>query len=62
MWLKFGSWPPIDLKDLVDGQVRTKWLGLNEIFFWFGRQSAALAAVIVGWLLALGGSEAAGLK
>jgi hypothetical protein len=61
-WLKLGQWPPIDLQDLMAGPVRSKWLGLNEILFWFGRQSAALAAVLAGWGLIVAGNDTAGFK
>lgn len=61
-WLKSGIWPSINLRDVIDGPVHGKWLGLNEVLYWFGRQSAGIAGVLVGWLATRVGSEMAGLK
>lgn len=56
-WLKFGYWPDYDLRDLVEQPVRSKWLGVNEIFYWFGRWPVWLAGLLVSWGLFTVGNE-----
>ena len=61
-WLKFGYWPDYDLRDLMEQPVRKKWVGLNEIFYRFGRWPVWLAGFLASWGLFIVGNEEAERK
>jgi hypothetical protein len=57
VWLAFGHWPSIELHDLLAGLVRSEWITSNEILLWLGRQSVGVVGVLLGYVLARGGSH-----
>jgi hypothetical protein len=58
LWVRDGYWTAIDLRDLTSGPpIHGKWVGLEKILRWFGEQSAGLAGIVIGTVVAIVGSN-----
>ena len=57
MWFAFGHWASIDLHDFSVGPVQSRWMAVNEVLFWLGRQSVGVVGILLGFLLARGGAH-----